>query len=67
MAFLPEGFDSIEESKELAMEAAQSVDGDVISKYCEVAKSQQMWLSLGGFKEKVYIATCMNFNYASIE
>lgn len=35
------------------MEAAQSVSGPTISEYCAIAKANNMWLSLGGFKEKV--------------
>jgi len=38
------------------VEAAQSVSGPTISEiseYCAIAKANNMWLSLGGFKEKV--------------
>lgn len=53
MIFLPEGFDCIEQSKEEAIAAAEPINGPTISAYKSIASSKSVWLSLGGFKEKV--------------
>ena len=55
MVFLPEGFDSISESKETAIMSAESLDDVTITSYRSLAKNKQLWLSLGGFKEKVFV------------
>ncbi|XP_067942687.1 nitrilase and fragile histidine triad fusion protein NitFhit-like isoform X2 [Watersipora subatra] len=52
VVFLPEGFDCIETSKEAGIVAGESVEGPTISAYCSIAKANNLWLSLGGFKEK---------------
>ena len=56
MVFLPEGFDSISESKETAIMSAESLDDVTITSYRSLAKKKQLWLSLGGFKEKVFVS-----------
>lgn len=53
MAFLPEGFDVIESSRSKALEFAELIDGPTVSAYKEVAKQLNIWLSLGGFKQRV--------------
>ncbi|KAF6040482.1 hypothetical protein EB796_001195 [Bugula neritina] len=60
IAFLPEGFDNINRSRAESVEAAQSVSGPTISEYCAIAKANNMWLSLGGFKEKSDVSKVYN-------
>lgn len=55
MAFLPEAFDYISENKEMCLSLAQSVDGPIIQDLSQLARELNIWLSLGGFHEKVYI------------
>lgn len=55
MVFLPESFDYIEEDKAKSLEMAESVDGSLINNYKTLAKTLNIWLSLGGFHEKVII------------
>ncbi|XP_060844615.1 deaminated glutathione amidase isoform X2 [Rhopalosiphum padi] len=52
MIFLPESFDYIEEDKAKSLEMAESLDGSLINSYKSLAKSLNIWLSLGGFHEK---------------
>jgi len=52
MIFLPEAFDYIEEDKVKSFELAESLNGPLINKYQSLAKSLDVWLSLGGFHEK---------------
>lgn len=53
MIFLPEAFDYIEPDKTKSFNLAESVDGPLINNYKLLAKSLDIWLSLGGFHEKV--------------
>jgi hypothetical protein len=53
MVFLPEAFDYISESKEKCLSFAHSVDGQIIQDLSQLAKDLDVWLSLGGFHEKV--------------
>ncbi|KAL5013974.1 hypothetical protein ScPMuIL_008244 [Solemya velum] len=53
IVFLPEACDYIGETKQQSMEMAETLDGDVISKYRTVAKEMNMWLSIGGFHQRV--------------
>lgn len=55
MIFLPEAFDYIEEDKTKSFELAESLDGPTIDNYKSLAKSLDVWLSLGGFHEKVML------------
>ena len=55
MVFLPEGFDSISESKKTAILSAVSLEDVTLTSYRRLAKFNQLWLSLGGFKEKVFV------------
>ena len=53
MVFLPEAADYIGESKAQSVELAERIGGDTISKYRTLAKSLGVWLSVGGFHQKV--------------
>lgn len=53
MVFLPEAFDFIGESKEETFKLAEPLDGHLISNFKELAKSNKVWLSLGGAHVKV--------------
>jgi hypothetical protein len=53
VVFLPEAFDYISESKEKCLSFAHSVDGQIIQDLSQLAKDLDVWLSLGGFHEKV--------------
>ncbi|CAH1784393.1 unnamed protein product [Owenia fusiformis] len=52
MVFLPECFDYVGESREQSISMAENLDGPVITQYKNIAKSLNVWLSLGGFHEK---------------
>lgn len=58
MIFLPESFDYIEEDSSKSLKLAESLDGSIISSYKSLAKSLNIWLSLGGFHEKVKSKYC---------
>ncbi len=51
--FLPECFDYVGDSKEQSLDFAESIDGPTIVAYQEIAVKENVWLSLGGFHEKV--------------
>ena len=53
MVFLPEACDYIADSKEQSIDMAESLDGDLVSRYCDTARQHQLWLSIGGFHQKV--------------
>lgn len=55
MIFLPEAFDYIEPDRTTSLYLAESIDGPLISNYKSLAKSLNVWLSLGGFHDKVKI------------
>ncbi|XP_036968873.1 deaminated glutathione amidase isoform X2 [Acanthopagrus latus] len=52
MVFLPEGFDYIGSSREESLSLAESLTGDIISQYTQLARKLEVWLSLGGFHER---------------
>ncbi|XP_034413013.1 deaminated glutathione amidase [Cyclopterus lumpus] len=52
MVFLPEGFDYIGSSQEETLSLSESLTGDTISKYTQLARKLEVWLSLGGFHER---------------
>ncbi|CAN9509313.1 unnamed protein product [Ophioblennius macclurei] len=52
MAFLPEGFDYIGSSRDETLGLSESLEGDTVSRYKELARKLQVWLSLGGFHER---------------
>ncbi|KAM9718352.1 deaminated glutathione amidase [Menidia menidia] len=52
MVFLPEGFDYIGSSREETLALSESLDGDTITRYAQLARKLEVWLSLGGFHER---------------
>ncbi|XP_034470916.1 deaminated glutathione amidase isoform X1 [Hippoglossus hippoglossus] len=52
MVFLPEGFDYIGSSREETLSLSESLTGDTISRYAQLARKLLVWLSLGGFHER---------------
>ncbi|KAM9424267.1 deaminated glutathione amidase isoform 2-T2 [Pholidichthys leucotaenia] len=52
MAFLPEGFDYIASSREETLSLSESLAGETISRYTQLARKLELWLSLGGFHER---------------
>ncbi|XP_059210899.1 deaminated glutathione amidase isoform X2 [Centropristis striata] len=52
MVFLPEGFDYIGSSREETLSLSESLTGNTISQYTQLARKLEVWLSLGGFHER---------------
>lgn len=52
MVFLPEGFDYIGSSREETLSLSESLRGNTISQYIQLARKLELWLSLGGFHER---------------
>ncbi|KAM4714342.1 deaminated glutathione amidase isoform 2-T2 [Anableps anableps] len=52
MVFLPEGFDYIGSSREETLSLSETLEGDTISQYTQLARKLEVWLSLGGFHER---------------
>jgi len=52
MTFVPECADYVSESREQAVALAEPFDGPTVSRYQELAKTLNMWLSIGGYHEK---------------
>ncbi|XP_015791077.1 deaminated glutathione amidase isoform X1 [Tetranychus urticae] len=52
MAFLPENFDAMNFTKEDVTASLEPIDGPMINRYRDLARSLNIWLSLGGFHEK---------------
>ena len=55
VVFLPECFDYVGENKEQTHNLAEPLNGPTISKLSKAAKDNKVWVSLGGFHEKVMI------------
>lgn len=53
MVFLPEACDYIADSKQQSMELAESLEGETICKYRQLARQLSVWISIGGFHQKV--------------
>lgn len=53
MVFLPECFDFVSSSRAQAIEMAEGISGNTIQRYQQLAQQLSVWLSLGGFHEKV--------------
>jgi predicted amidohydrolase len=49
---LPECFNFIGSSGSESVSIAEPLDGPIITRYCQLARDQTIWLSLGGFQEK---------------
>ncbi|MBN3304671.1 NIT1 amidase, partial [Amia calva] len=52
MAFLPEGFDFIGSSREETLRLSETLEGETIGRYAQLARKLGVWLSLGGFHER---------------
>lgn len=52
MVFLPEAFDYIGSSREETLSLSESLTGDTMSQYTQLARKLEVWLSLGGFHER---------------
>ncbi|KAE8588854.1 hypothetical protein XENTR_v10022778 [Xenopus tropicalis] len=52
MVFLPEAFDYIGGNAEETLSLAETLHGDTIQRYSQLARECGLWLSLGGFHEK---------------
>ncbi|KAJ8302149.1 hypothetical protein KUTeg_021136 [Tegillarca granosa] len=52
MVFLPEAADFIGESKKQSNELSESIDGEMINRYKQLAKDQDIWISVGSFHQK---------------
>lgn len=52
MLFFPEACDYIAESKLQSVEMAEGLDGDLMSRFCQAARENGLWLSIGGFHQK---------------
>jgi hypothetical protein len=53
MAFFPECFDYIGRNRDETISLAIEEDGQYINQFREVAREHRIWLSLGGFHNKV--------------
>ena len=62
MVFLPEACDYIADSKEQSVDMAERLDGDLVSRYRDAARQHQLWLSIGGFHQKVAATVYGFFN-----
>lgn len=52
MVFLPEGFDYIGSNRDETLSLSESLDGETVLKFTQMARSLEVWLSLGGFHER---------------
>ncbi|KAF7269459.1 hypothetical protein GWI33_017510 [Rhynchophorus ferrugineus] len=52
MVFLPEACDFIGKNKNELRKLAEPIDGPLMSSYKELAKTNNIWLSIGGFHER---------------
>lgn len=52
MIFLPECFDFVAPSRKDILKAAETIEGDTVTKYRSLAKDLKIWLSLGGLHQK---------------
>ncbi|CAL1591333.1 unnamed protein product [Knipowitschia caucasica] len=52
MVFLPEGFDYIGSNREETLSLSESLDGQTVTRFSEIARKLELWLSLGGFHER---------------
>ncbi|XP_062373095.1 deaminated glutathione amidase isoform X2 [Sardina pilchardus] len=52
MVFLPEGFDYIGSNLKQTLQLSETLSGETITRYSELARKLGVWLSLGGFHER---------------
>jgi predicted amidohydrolase len=55
VVFFPEAFDYIAKDKSEAVALAQPLSGPTVKHFCDIAKAHGLWISLGGFHEKVCV------------
>ena len=55
IVFLPECCDYVGDNRQFTMAAAESIDGDLIQRYKDLAAHLGVWLSLGGLHIKVIL------------
>lgn len=55
MIFLPEAFDFIADSQAQSLELSETLDGPGIKSLSKFAVENKIWLSLGGFHNKVIL------------
>lgn len=60
MVFLPEASDYISRNKSEFRELSEPINGFLISQYKDLAKVNNIWLSIGGFHEKIDEKTIYN-------
>jgi len=53
MVFLPEAFDFIGRNSRETLELAQTIEGNTIRTFQDLAVENKVWLSLGGFHQKI--------------
>ncbi len=53
MIFLPEGFDYIAKTNTQAAWSSDTLDGLIIQHYRALARKYKIWLSLGGYHERL--------------
>lgn len=56
MVFMPEACDYIGESRQMSLEIAESVEGETLQNYKQLAKDLSVWISLGGIHVKVAVS-----------
>ena len=65
MAFLPEACDYLADNKKDIVNLADTLEGDLVKRYKELAAQEKIWLSLGGIHELVlknnFIIYILNF------
>uniref|UniRef100_A0A3B4AH14 CN hydrolase domain-containing protein n=1 Tax=Periophthalmus magnuspinnatus TaxID=409849 RepID=A0A3B4AH14_9GOBI len=52
MVFLPEGFDYIGSNQEETLSLSESLGEETVSRFTDMARKLEVWLSLGGFHER---------------
>lgn len=65
--FLPECFDYVGENRGQSVSMAAPLDSPRMQGCCELAKELGIWLSLGGYHEKVCITFLFIDNLACLE
>lgn len=60
MLFFPEACDYIAESKTQSIEMAESLDGNLMGCFKKAAQEHNLWLSVGGFHQKVVNLSFIN-------
>ena len=61
MIFLPEACDYIGESRQQTFEQAETLDGNFVQQCQAAAVEHGVWLSVGGFHQKVFLIVYQRF------